>query len=146
MSGKRRSPTASEVSERRQELGWARQSLAKNLGVSVSVAWRIENVGPSDRKQADLVIKTLWPDLTEEDLSREDEVLTEWRGLVKGDPCRTTNLKGSLTRFRFTFVELRYSPFGSKAVVTRDDTGHTKVYPPEIIRGANGQPLAPEDD
>lgn len=141
---RRRSPTAEQITTRVKELGLNRSQFAKRLGLSMNQTWKIENVGPSDKMEADLTIKALWPDLSEEDLTSPDRDLKEWRGLTEGDPCRVIAKNGNLTRFPYTFESYHWSPFRQYVLATRTDTGNSKEFDPACIRGARGQELSNE--
>lgn len=140
----RRTPTATEIETRLEELRWTQKQFAQRLRISANLAWKLTNVGPASREEADKVVQVLWPHLTAEDLERPDQDIEEWRGLSKGDPCRLVAKTGNLTRFPYTFDYFHWSPFGSYAHVTRTDTGNPKECPPEDVRGARGQELPPE--
>lgn len=141
---KRRSPTSYEIALRVKEMGLSRSQFSKRLGLSMNQTWKIENVGPSDKLEVDAVIKALWPDLTEEELTSPDRDHEEWRGLTRGDPCRVVAKNGNMTRFPYTFDLYHWSPFHQYVLATRTDTGNSKEFDPASLRGARGQELSNE--
>jgi transcriptional regulator with XRE-family HTH domain len=133
---------AETVRKRRKQLKWSLRRLALELGVTSSVAWRIENVGPTGDEVARVtrVLALNGDDVEKTEESGEYVNLEEWRGLRTGDACRILNREGNVQRAVFKFQRYRRTEF-QECVDLTGSRGEARTVRPEAVRDARGREL-----
>jgi hypothetical protein len=136
-----------DVVAQRRALGWSRQRLADECGVTVHIAWRFENritAGADDALLRRVLGNGTEPEPEEhpEDAEWTGETIDteQWRGLRKGD--RVILLSRDLSeKEKGTYAFMRYFKSVTQEYVDLSSNRGVRSVLPERIRAADGGAL-----